>query len=99
MKIFELKNKQVINEEDCCIIGCVIDIDFDPKNGCINSIIIPGPGRLCGFFGREFVYVIPFRCIKSIGVTLSLSMSALINIKKMLIYTYNLVSTRLFNLS
>ena len=63
MKIFELKNKQVINEEDCCIIGCVIDIDFDPKNGCINSIIIPGPGRLCGFFGREFVYVIPFRCI------------------------------------
>ena len=24
MKIFELKNKQVINEEDCCIIGCVI---------------------------------------------------------------------------
>ena len=67
MKIFELKNKQVINEEDCCIIGCVIDIDFDPKNGCINSIIIPGPGRLCGFFGREFVYVIPFRCIKSIG--------------------------------
>ena len=78
MKIFELKNKQVINEEDCCIIGCVIDIDFDPKNGCINSIIIPGPGRLCGFFGREFVYVIPFRCI----VTLSLSMSALINIKK-----------------
>ena len=56
MKIFELKNKQVINEEDCCIIGCVIDIDFDPKNGCINSIIIPGP-----------VYVIPFRCIKSIG--------------------------------
>ena len=67
MKIFELKNKQVINEEDCCIIGCVIDIDFDPKNGCINYIIIPGPGRLCGFFGREFVYVIPFRCIKSIG--------------------------------
>ena len=45
MKIFELKNKQVINEEDCCIIGCVIDIDFDPKNGCINSIIIPGPLR------------------------------------------------------
>ena len=66
MKIFELKNKQVINEEESCIIGCVIDIDFDPKNGCINSIIIPGPGRLCGFFGREFVYVIPFRCIKSI---------------------------------
>ena len=67
MKMFDLKNKQVINEEDCRILGCVIDIDFNPSNGCINSIIIPGPGKLCGFLGREFVYVIPFKCIKSIG--------------------------------
>ena len=65
MKMFDLKNKQVINEEDCRILGCVIDIDFNPSNGCINSIIIPG--KLCGFLGREFVYVIPFKCIKSIG--------------------------------
>ena len=55
MKMFDLKNKQVINEEDCRILGCVIDIDFNPSNGCINSIIIPGPGKLCGFLGREFV--------------------------------------------
>ena len=67
MKMFDLKNKQVINEEDCRILGCVIDIDFNPSNGCINSIIIPGPGKLCGFLGREFVYVIPVKCIKSIG--------------------------------
>ena len=76
MKIFELKNKQVINEEDCCIIGCVIDIDFDPKNGCINSIIIPGPldVNLCMSYLSDVSNLL--------GVTLSLSMSALINIKK-----------------
>ena len=67
MKMYDLKNKQVINENDCRILGCVIDIDFEPSNGCINSIIVPGPARLCGVFGREFVYVIPFHCIKSIG--------------------------------
>ena len=61
MKIFELKNKQVINEEDCCIIGCVIDIDFDPKNGCMSYLSDVS---------------------NLLGVTLSLSMSALINIKK-----------------
>ena len=81
MKIFELKNKQVINEEDCCIIGCVIDIDFDPKNGCINSIIIPGPGRLCGFFVNLCMSYLS-DVSNLLGVTLSLSMSALINIKK-----------------
>ena len=57
MKMYDLKNKQVINENDCRILGCVIDIDFEPSNGCINSIIVPGPARLCGVFGREFVYV------------------------------------------
>ena len=67
MKMYDLKNKQVINENDCRILGCVIDIDFEPSNGCINSIIVPGPARQCGVFGREFVYVSPFHCIKSIG--------------------------------
>lgn len=67
MKLCELKDKQVINEEDCRIIGCVIDIDFDCRSGCINAIIVPGPGRFCGLFGREYEYSIPFKCIKSIG--------------------------------
>ena len=58
MKMFDLKNKQVINEEDCRILGCVIDIDFNPSNGCINSIIIPGPGKLCGFLGSKDIVLV-----------------------------------------
>ena len=46
MKMYDLKNKQVINENDCRILGCVIDIDFEPSNGCINSIIVPGPALI-----------------------------------------------------
>lgn len=43
------------------------DIEFDEKTGCITCLIIPGPGCLCGVFGREKEYVIPYRCVKQIG--------------------------------
>ncbi|MDO5382799.1 MAG: YlmC/YmxH family sporulation protein [Eubacteriales bacterium] len=67
MKLCELKEKQVINEDDCKIIGNVADLEFDPQSGCIIYLIVPGPGRICSIFGREFEYRIPFKCIKCIG--------------------------------
>lgn len=67
MRLCELKGKTVINDTDCCILGFVIDIDFDPASGCILAIIVPGPARLCGFLGRDYEYVIPFKCIRTIG--------------------------------
>lgn len=42
MRLCELKGKTVINDTDCCILGFVIDIDFDPASGCILAIIVPG---------------------------------------------------------
>ena len=33
----------------------------------IEAIVIPGPGKICGFFGTDCEYVIPFSCIKKIG--------------------------------
>ena len=53
MRVCDLHNKQVINTCDCKILGCVIDIDFDECSGCIKALIVPGPGRLCGLFGRD----------------------------------------------
>ena len=35
--------------------------------GEIEAIVIPGPGKICGFFGTDCEYVIPFSCIKKIG--------------------------------
>ena len=63
----ELKGKTVINDTDCCILGFVVDIDFDPSSGCILALIVPGPARLCGLLGRDYEYVIPFKCIRTIG--------------------------------
>jgi YlmC/YmxH family sporulation protein len=45
----------------------VVDIEFDCSCGKIEAIIVPGPGKICGFLGSDSEYVIPFSCIKKIG--------------------------------
>lgn len=72
MRLCDLRDKQVINENDCTIIGTVFDIEFDKCTGCIEAVVIPGPARMCGFLGRDYEYIIPFKCIKSIGTDIIL---------------------------
>lgn len=67
MRICELKQKEVINACDCKRLGFVGDVDFDICCGCLVAIIVPGPGTICGFLGREKEYVIPFCDIQQIG--------------------------------
>ena len=67
MRICELHNKQVINTCDCKILGCVADVEFNECTGCIQSLIVPGPGKLFCLFGLEIEYVIPFSCVRCIG--------------------------------
>lgn len=43
------------------------DVEFDPKTGCVTHLVVPGPGCLCGIFGREKEYVISFCDVKQIG--------------------------------
>ena len=55
MRLSELRQKEVINIFTCNSLGCVCDVDFDDRNGCIRFLIIPGPGRFCGVFGRDTI--------------------------------------------
>lgn len=67
MRLCELRDKEVINSCDCKRLGCVVDIEIDVCKGKIEAIIVPGPGRICGFLGSDSEFVIPFECIKKIG--------------------------------
>lgn len=67
MRIYELRQKEVINVCDCQRLGYVCDIEFDPKTGCIEAIIVPGPCKIWGILGRDHEYIIPFCRIKQIG--------------------------------
>ena len=39
MTFCELREKDVINIHDCKRLGCVSDLVFDPKNGCILALL------------------------------------------------------------
>ena len=67
MRIYDLKQKEVINVKDCRRLGYVGDVDFDMKTGCMLALIDPGPGCICGFLGREKENVIPFCDICQVG--------------------------------
>lgn len=67
MRMSELKKREVINVCDCRRLGFVGDLDIDPCSGKILAIIVPGPGCVCGFLGREKDFVIPFDDICQIG--------------------------------
>lgn len=67
MRICDLKQKEVINVNDCKRLGFVSDLEFDCETGRITAIIVPGAGRICGIFGRDTEYIIPFCKICQIG--------------------------------
>ena len=67
MRVFELKQKEIINSCTCKSMGCPVDVEFDCKTGQITEIIVPGPGRFCGFFGRDSEFCIPWAKVIRIG--------------------------------
>lgn len=67
MRICDLKQKEVINVCDCKRLGFISDVEFDCVTGCIHALIIPGIGKICGLFGRDTEYIIPFCKVRQIG--------------------------------
>ena len=67
MRIYELRQKEVINVCSGQKLGYATDVEFSLEHGCIEAIIVPGPCKLWGILGRDQEYVIPFKCICNIG--------------------------------
>lgn len=66
-RIAELRCKEVVNICDGERLGFVYDAAVNTVTGQVAAIIVPGPCRYFGFFGREDDYVIPWECIRRIG--------------------------------
>lgn len=66
-RVEDLKQKEVINIRDGARLGFVSDVDINIKTGCVTKIIIAGPCKVFGLFGRETEYVINWCDIKRIG--------------------------------
>lgn len=63
----DLRRKEVININDGCRLGPVADVDLRVPEGQIVAIVVYGPARFFGLFGRGEEFYIPWDCIQRIG--------------------------------
>lgn len=67
VKLSEMKQKEVINIRDGAKIGLIYDFEIDLENGRMVAIVIPGPGKILGIFGKNNDLIIQWRSIVRIG--------------------------------
>ena len=65
-RIADLRCKEVINICNGHRLGFVSDVAINVLTGKVVALIIPGPCRYLGLFGREDDYEIPWECINRI---------------------------------
>ena len=58
----DFRCKEVINICDGCRLGYVGDVECRLPDGQLTALIIPGPYRFFGLFGRGEEYCIPWEC-------------------------------------
>lgn len=68
VKTSGLREKEIVNVKDGSRLGYISDIEVNLQEGKIEAIIIPGPGRVLGFFGKNEDYIIRWENIIKIGV-------------------------------
>lgn len=66
-RMSDLRRKEVINVCDGCRLGYVSDLDLRIPEGQVCAIIVYGPCRFFGLFGRGEEFYIPCDCIQKIG--------------------------------
>ncbi len=66
-RLSDFRMKEVINITDGCRLGYLSDLELELPEGSACAIIVPGPCKWFGLFGRDGEYVIPWHCIKRIG--------------------------------
>ena len=62
-----LRRKEVINVNDGCRLGCVGDLELKIPEGEVKALIVFGPCRFFGLFGRGEGYYIPWDCVTRFG--------------------------------
>ncbi len=66
-KFTDLHCKEVICVCDGRRLGFISDAKIELPEGKICAIIVPGPCRFFGLWGRRDDFIIPWNCVKRIG--------------------------------
>ena len=62
-RLSDLRYREVINVSTGTRLGYVSDAVVDWKSGRILSLVVPGPARFLGLFGRESDYILPWEAV------------------------------------
>jgi len=68
VKTSDLRIREVVNITNGKRLGLIKDLELDFEQGRVEAIIVPGPGKFLGLFGKDNDYIIPWENIKKIGV-------------------------------
>ena len=63
----DLQCKEVICVSDGRRLGFITDVQIAVPEGQVAALVVPGPCRFLGFWGRQDDYVIPWQCVRRIG--------------------------------
>lgn len=63
----ELRNKEIIHVCEGARLGYLNDLCIDTDSGRLTALIVPGPCRFLGLFGRDSDYIIPWACVRRVG--------------------------------
>ena len=63
----ELRSKEIIHVCEGTRLGYCSDLCIDTDTGRVTALMVPGPCRFLGLFGRDSDYIIPWCCIRRIG--------------------------------
>lgn len=63
----ELRYKEVISITDGSRYGYIGDVTFDLEDGQVRELIVPGPRRFFGLFGRKESSVFRWESVKRFG--------------------------------
>ena len=67
VKFTQLQCKEVICAQDGRRLGFIADVVVEVPGGNVAAIVVPGPCRYLGCFGKGDVYLIPWSAVKCIG--------------------------------
>ena len=65
--VIDLRYKEIINLNNGNRLGFVCDAEITLPEGRVTALVVPGPARFFGLFGRGEDLVIPWERITKIG--------------------------------
>ena len=66
-RIVDIRGKEVIDVSTGLRLGFPIDVEINVDTGHLVAIVVPGPCKYFGLFGRGEDIIIPWNCIRRIG--------------------------------